>query len=86
MSLPHQNEEPVEQHNPTLASARVHVLDLFLRKALCLCCMFRLLCRLPSCDLDTSLSSTQVAPPLDLHSVVGSPRAHHSTGQSSVRV
>ncbi|RWW42665.1 hypothetical protein BHE74_00051766 [Ensete ventricosum] len=28
---------------------------------------FHLLCRLPSCGLDTSPSSTQVAPPLDLH-------------------
>ncbi|RWW58907.1 hypothetical protein BHE74_00034193 [Ensete ventricosum] len=28
---------------------------------------FHLLRRLPSCGLDTSLSSTQVAPPLDLH-------------------
>ncbi|RWW31141.1 hypothetical protein GW17_00004236 [Ensete ventricosum] len=28
---------------------------------------FHLLRRLPSCGLDTSPSSTQVAPPLDLH-------------------
>ncbi|RRT58589.1 hypothetical protein B296_00016121 [Ensete ventricosum] len=28
---------------------------------------FHLLCRLLSCDLDTSLSSTQVAMSLDLH-------------------
>ncbi|RWW77466.1 hypothetical protein BHE74_00014368 [Ensete ventricosum] len=28
---------------------------------------FHLLRRLPSCGLNTSLSSTQVAPPLDLH-------------------
>ncbi|RWV96230.1 hypothetical protein GW17_00041078 [Ensete ventricosum] len=28
---------------------------------------FHLLLQLPSCDLDTSPSSTQVLPPLDLH-------------------
>ncbi|RWW46353.1 hypothetical protein BHE74_00047724 [Ensete ventricosum] len=37
------------------------------KKALYLRSMFHLLCRLPSCDLDTSPSSTQVAPTLDLH-------------------
>ncbi|RWV84132.1 hypothetical protein GW17_00054184 [Ensete ventricosum] len=57
----------MEQHDPTLASMKVHVLDLYLRKALCLHSMFHLLHRLPSCDLDTLLSSTQVAPHLDLH-------------------
>ncbi|RZS26691.1 hypothetical protein BHM03_00060063 [Ensete ventricosum] len=51
----------MEQHYPTLAFVRVHVLDLCSRKASCLCSMFHLLCRLPSCSLDTSLSSTQVA-------------------------
>ncbi|RWV77209.1 hypothetical protein GW17_00061996 [Ensete ventricosum] len=57
----------MERHNPTLASTRVHALDLCLRKAPCLRSMFYLLCRLPSCGLDTSPSSTQVAPILDLH-------------------
>ncbi|RWW27892.1 hypothetical protein GW17_00007661 [Ensete ventricosum] len=57
----------MEQHNPPLASTSVHVLDLCPRKALCLCSMFHLLCQLPSCSLDTSPSSTQVASPLDLH-------------------
>ncbi|RRT52487.1 hypothetical protein B296_00022239 [Ensete ventricosum] len=51
----------MERHNPTLASARVHVLDLCLRKTSCFRSMFHLLCRLPSYGLDTSLSSTQVA-------------------------
>ncbi|RRT77715.1 hypothetical protein B296_00003165 [Ensete ventricosum] len=57
----------MEQHDLTLASTRVHVPDLSPRKASCLRSMFHLLCRLLSCGLDTSLSSTQVAPPLDLH-------------------
>ncbi|CAL9776443.1 unnamed protein product [Musa acuminata subsp. burmannicoides] len=52
----------MEQHDPTLASARVHVFDLCPRKALCLCSMFQLLCWLPSCGLGTSPSYTQVAP------------------------
>ncbi|RWW34998.1 hypothetical protein GW17_00000215 [Ensete ventricosum] len=39
----HQNEEPMKRHDPTLASARVHVLDLCLRKAPCLRSMFHLL-------------------------------------------
>ncbi|RWW70077.1 hypothetical protein BHE74_00022279 [Ensete ventricosum] len=52
----------MERHDPTLASTRVHALDLCLRKALCLRSMFHLLCRLPSYGLDTSSSSTQVAP------------------------
>ncbi|RWV89853.1 hypothetical protein BHE74_00057315 [Ensete ventricosum] len=57
----------MERHDPTLASTRVHVLDLFLRKALCLRFMFHLLRRLPSYDMDTSPDSTQVALPLNLH-------------------
>ncbi|RWV91773.1 hypothetical protein GW17_00045912 [Ensete ventricosum] len=57
----------MERHDPTLAYTRVHVLDLCLRKALCLRSMFHLLRRLPSYDLNTSPSSTQVVPPLDLH-------------------
>ncbi|RWW59308.1 hypothetical protein BHE74_00033767 [Ensete ventricosum] len=57
----------MEQHNPALTFARVHVLDLCLRKFSCLRSMFHLLFRLPSCGLDTSPCSTQVAPPLDLH-------------------
>ncbi|RWV80022.1 hypothetical protein GW17_00058761 [Ensete ventricosum] len=57
----------MERHDPTLASTRVHALDLRPRKALCLRSMFHLLYRLPSCGLDTSLSSTQVVPLLDLH-------------------
>ncbi|RRT37444.1 hypothetical protein B296_00028876 [Ensete ventricosum] len=57
----------MERHDPTLASIRVHALDLCPRKASCLCSMFQLLCRLPSCGFDTSPSSTQVAPLLDLH-------------------
>ncbi|RRT57028.1 hypothetical protein B296_00024967 [Ensete ventricosum] len=47
----------MEQYDPTLSSTRVHVLDLCPRKAPCLCFIFHLLCRLPLCDLDTSLSS-----------------------------
>ncbi|RRT42066.1 hypothetical protein B296_00021558 [Ensete ventricosum] len=57
----------MERHEPTLASIRVHALDLYQRKALCLGSMFHLLCRLPSCGLDTSPSSTQVAPLLNLY-------------------
>ncbi|RWW82935.1 hypothetical protein BHE74_00008578 [Ensete ventricosum] len=57
----------MKQHDLTLASTRVHVLDLCPRKALCLRFMFHFLRRLPLCDLDTSPSFTQVAPPLDLH-------------------
>ncbi|RZS08038.1 hypothetical protein BHM03_00038964 [Ensete ventricosum] len=57
----------MEQHNPTLASTRVHILDLYLRKAPCLHSMFHLLRRLFSCGLNTSPSSTQVALPIDLH-------------------
>ncbi|RWW23089.1 hypothetical protein GW17_00012680 [Ensete ventricosum] len=57
----------MERHDPTLASTRVHVLDLCLRKALCLRSMFDLLRQLPSCSLDTWPSSTQVAMFLDLH-------------------
>ncbi|RWV93854.1 hypothetical protein GW17_00043658 [Ensete ventricosum] len=67
MSLSHQNEEPIEQHNLTLASTRVHVFDLYLRKSPYLRSMFHLLCRLPSYSLDTSPISTQVASLLDLH-------------------
>ncbi|RWW88121.1 hypothetical protein BHE74_00003016 [Ensete ventricosum] len=57
----------MKQHDLNLASTRVHALDLCPRKAPCLRSMFQLLCRLPSYDLDTSLSSTQVAPLLDLY-------------------
>ncbi|RWV93618.1 hypothetical protein GW17_00043917 [Ensete ventricosum] len=57
----------MEQHDPTLASIRVHALDLYPRKAPCLCSMFYLICQLPSCGMDTSPSSTHVALPLDLH-------------------
>ncbi|RZS18586.1 hypothetical protein BHM03_00050876 [Ensete ventricosum] len=57
----------MERHDLTLASTRVHVLDLCPRKAPCLRSMFYLLRRLPSYGFDTSLSSTQVAPLLDLH-------------------
>ncbi|RWW87715.1 hypothetical protein BHE74_00003440 [Ensete ventricosum] len=56
----------MERHDPALASTRVHVLDLCPRKASCLRSMFNLLRRLPSCGLDTSLSSTKVAPQIDL--------------------
>ncbi|RZR78443.1 hypothetical protein BHM03_00003788 [Ensete ventricosum] len=55
----------MERHDPTLATTRVHVLDLCLRKTLCLRSMFYLLHRLPSCGLDTAPSSTQVVLPLD---------------------
>ncbi|RZS05386.1 hypothetical protein BHM03_00035891 [Ensete ventricosum] len=57
----------MKRHDPTLVSTRVHTLDLRPRKVVCLCSMFYLLCRLPSCGLDTSLSSTQVTLLLDLH-------------------
>ncbi|RWV92212.1 hypothetical protein GW17_00045437 [Ensete ventricosum] len=57
----------MKQHDPTVAFVRVYVIDLCQRKALCLYSMFHLLCRLPSCGLDTSPSSTQVALLLDLH-------------------
>ncbi|RWV77848.1 hypothetical protein BHE74_00035313 [Ensete ventricosum] len=57
----------MEQHNLTLVSTRVHVLDLCQGKLRASAPCFHLLRRLPSCGLDTSLSSTQVAPPLDLH-------------------
>ncbi|RRT33851.1 hypothetical protein B296_00024115 [Ensete ventricosum] len=49
----------MELHDLTLASTRVHALNLRLRKALCLRFMFHLLCQLPSCGLETSLSSTK---------------------------
>ncbi|RRT68942.1 hypothetical protein B296_00026844 [Ensete ventricosum] len=57
----------MKRHDLTLASTRVHVLDLCPRKALCLRSMFYLLHRLILCGLDTSPSSTQVASPLDLY-------------------
>ncbi|RWW64977.1 hypothetical protein BHE74_00027740 [Ensete ventricosum] len=66
MSLPHQNEEPIKRYDSALASTRVYVLDLCLRKALCLRFMFSLLRRLSLYGLDTSLRYTQVAPPLNL--------------------
>ncbi|RRT33042.1 hypothetical protein B296_00055281, partial [Ensete ventricosum] len=52
----------MERHDPILASIRVHALDLCLRKAPCHRSMLHLLCRLSSCSLDTSPSSTQVTP------------------------
>ncbi|RWW60967.1 hypothetical protein BHE74_00031997 [Ensete ventricosum] len=57
----------MELHDPTLASNRGHVFDFYLRKAPCLHSMFHLLRRLPSYSLDTSPSSTQVAPLLNFH-------------------
>ncbi|RWW49171.1 hypothetical protein BHE74_00044700 [Ensete ventricosum] len=58
----------MKRYDPALASARVHVLDFYPRKASCLRFMvLHLLCRLLSCGLDTSPISTQVALPLDLH-------------------
>ncbi|RWV91502.1 hypothetical protein BHE74_00028404 [Ensete ventricosum] len=57
----------MERHDHTLTSTRVHVLDLCPRKALCLRSMSYFICRLPSCGLDTSPSSTQVTLLLDLH-------------------
>ncbi|RRT59661.1 hypothetical protein B296_00001009 [Ensete ventricosum] len=57
----------MEQHDLALEFARVYVLEFYLRKVSCLHSMFHLLCRLPSCDLDTSLSSIQVVSPLNLH-------------------
>ncbi|RRT43935.1 hypothetical protein B296_00056088 [Ensete ventricosum] len=74
----------MERHDPTLASTKVHILDLCPRKASCLLSMFHLLCRLPSCSLDTSPCSTQVAPLLDLHQVDSGRCAHHFMGQPSV--
>ncbi|RWW44450.1 hypothetical protein BHE74_00049789 [Ensete ventricosum] len=43
----------MERHDLTLASTRVHVIDLCPRKASCLRSLFHLLHRLPSCGLDT---------------------------------
>ncbi|RWW83855.1 hypothetical protein BHE74_00007641 [Ensete ventricosum] len=57
----------MERRDPTLASTRVHALDLCLRKAPCLRSMFHLLWRLSSCGLDTSPSSTQDTPLLDFN-------------------
>ncbi|RWW27167.1 hypothetical protein GW17_00008412 [Ensete ventricosum] len=57
----------MERHNLTLASTRVHALNLYLRKASCLHSVFHILCQLPSCGLDTSPSSSQVTPLFDLH-------------------
>ncbi|RWV84216.1 hypothetical protein GW17_00054088 [Ensete ventricosum] len=42
----------MERYDHTLASTRVPVLDLYLRKASCLRSMFYLLRQLPSCGLD----------------------------------
>ncbi|RWW52562.1 hypothetical protein BHE74_00041012 [Ensete ventricosum] len=50
----------MERHDLTLASTRVHVLDFYPRKALCLRSMFHLIHRLPSCGLDTSPNSTKL--------------------------
>ncbi|RRT34627.1 hypothetical protein B296_00028289 [Ensete ventricosum] len=55
----------MEQYDHNLASTRVHALDFCPRKALCFRSMFQLLYQLPSCGLDTSPNSTQVAPVLD---------------------
>ncbi|RWW34465.1 hypothetical protein GW17_00000782 [Ensete ventricosum] len=53
---------------PLLPRKELQVIDLYPRKVLYLRSMFlHLLCQLPSCGLDTSPSSTQVTPPLDLH-------------------
>ncbi|RRT50698.1 hypothetical protein B296_00051566 [Ensete ventricosum] len=49
----------MKQHDLTLASTRVHTLDLYPRKAQCLRSIFHLLCRFRSCGLDTSQSSTK---------------------------
>ncbi|RRT67778.1 hypothetical protein B296_00025988 [Ensete ventricosum] len=57
----------MERHDLTPISTRVHVIDLCPMKASCLRFMFHLLHRLLSYGMDTSLSSTQVAPFLDLH-------------------
>ncbi|RRT58949.1 hypothetical protein B296_00044363 [Ensete ventricosum] len=53
----------MKRHDLALASARVHVLDLCPRNASCLCSIFYLLCRPPSCGLGTSPSCSA----LDLH-------------------
>ncbi|RWW13286.1 hypothetical protein GW17_00023008 [Ensete ventricosum] len=47
----------MKRHNLTLASTRVHVLNLCPMKAPCFRSMFHLLCRISSCSLDTSPSS-----------------------------
>ncbi|RZS27651.1 hypothetical protein BHM03_00061159 [Ensete ventricosum] len=57
----------MDRYDPTLAFIRIHTLDLCLRKASCLRSMFHFLRRLPLYGLGTSLSFTQVAPPLHLH-------------------
>ncbi|RZR72195.1 hypothetical protein BHM03_00011144 [Ensete ventricosum] len=57
----------MKRHDPTLAFARVNIVDLYPRKALCLRSMFCFLCQLPSCSLGTSSSSAQVALSLSLH-------------------
>ncbi|RZR93572.1 hypothetical protein BHM03_00022124 [Ensete ventricosum] len=57
----------MERHNLTLASKRVHVINLCPMKVSCLCFILYYLCRLPSYVLDTTLSFTQVALLLDLH-------------------
>ncbi|RRT45210.1 hypothetical protein B296_00055285 [Ensete ventricosum] len=53
----------MERHDLALASARVQVFDLCLRKALCLCSMFHILCGLPSCNLGTSPSPPKLLCP-----------------------
>ncbi|RWW06025.1 hypothetical protein GW17_00030678 [Ensete ventricosum] len=57
----------MERYDPALTSTRVHVLDLYRKKAPCLGSMFHLLYRLPLYNLGNSSSSTQVALLLDLH-------------------
>ncbi|RRT78026.1 hypothetical protein B296_00026085 [Ensete ventricosum] len=62
MSLPNQNKELMERHDLTLAFTKVHVFDLYPRKASCLRFMFRLLRRLPSCDLELMVALTPTIP------------------------
>ncbi|RWW72616.1 hypothetical protein BHE74_00019610 [Ensete ventricosum] len=55
----------MKRHDPTLTFTIVYALDLCPRKAPCLRSIF--LCQLSSCSLNTSPSSTKIAPLLDLH-------------------
>ncbi|RZS29382.1 hypothetical protein BHM03_00063106 [Ensete ventricosum] len=52
----------MERHDLTLAFTKVHVFDLYPRKAPCLRSMFRLLRRLPSCDLELMVALTPTIP------------------------
>ncbi|RZR74286.1 hypothetical protein BHM03_00034900 [Ensete ventricosum] len=67
MNLLHQNEERIERHDRVFASVKVHILNLYRRKASHLCSIFHLLYQLPSYDLRTSPNSTQVASLFCLH-------------------